>query len=65
MIYELLRYKQSYNSRLKSDVQNYWRPMKKEGWMAEINDMKSMLMMYGKIPEETIKVSQRYKHLGN
>uniref|UniRef100_A0A6A7FWX2 Chitin deacetylase 9-like protein n=1 Tax=Hirondellea gigas TaxID=1518452 RepID=A0A6A7FWX2_9CRUS len=39
----------------KSDVQNYWRNMSKEGWTAEVVDQIDMLNMYGKIPREDMQ----------
>ncbi|KAF2357300.1 NodB domain [Trinorchestia longiramus] len=38
----------------KSDVQFYWRNLTKEGWMAEIEQQKQMLEIYGEIPGSEI-----------
>merc|ERR1712179_511863 len=39
----------------KPDVQNYWKPMDYDTWFKEINDAKSMINKYGKIPLDDIK----------
>ncbi|KAF2357299.1 NodB domain [Trinorchestia longiramus] len=38
----------------KADVQNYWRNMSIEMWTNEINDMKTMLTLYGNVPADDI-----------
>merc|ERR1712180_75412 len=37
------------------DVEGYWRVANYSTWFSEINDVKQMIMTYGKIPEEDIK----------